>query len=371
LTNQAYQAISGVVGALSQRAEELYTSLDQAGQEAARQLFLRLVTLGEGSEETRRRVLRSELAAISLETEDDRRLTEAEDQNNESASVHRHSSPVMDTVIEAYGQARLLSFDHHPVTREATVEVAHEAMLREWVRLRAWLDQSREDLRQQGRIRLMAAEWDQAGRESSFLLRGSRLSQFEGWAASTSLPLTPIEKAYLQASLAEREERQQQELIAAQKLAEAERQRAEEQARRAEVQTRLAQQLRRRALFLAGALLIAAVLAAIALSHQRRPTVSPSHFARLVAAVLDNLIDPERSILHCTPFLKSILRRRGCPAPCSTDLKFAFTLDHPWYDAPSADGTFRQPPVSTERSAWDTVNGRVVHQAGKPAEWGL
>ena len=50
-----------MLGALGRRAEELYEDLDEAGQEAARQLFLRLVTLGEGVEDTRRRVLRSEL----------------------------------------------------------------------------------------------------------------------------------------------------------------------------------------------------------------------------------------------------------------------------------------------------------------------
>ena len=59
--------IGGVLGALARRADELYESLDANGQEATRQLFLRLVTLGEGSEDTRRRTLRSELEAITLE----------------------------------------------------------------------------------------------------------------------------------------------------------------------------------------------------------------------------------------------------------------------------------------------------------------
>ena len=61
LTSAAYQEIGGVLGALGRRAEEVYQGLDQDGQAAARQLFLRLVTLGEGTEDTRRRALRSEL----------------------------------------------------------------------------------------------------------------------------------------------------------------------------------------------------------------------------------------------------------------------------------------------------------------------
>ena len=46
-------------------------------------------------------------------------------------------------VIDGYGAARLLTFDRDPVTREPTVEVAHEALIREWPRLRSWLDDDR------------------------------------------------------------------------------------------------------------------------------------------------------------------------------------------------------------------------------------
>ena len=61
MTLSDYEQIGGVRGALANRAEALYSGLDSAQQEAARQLFLRLVTVGEGSEDTRRRVPRSEL----------------------------------------------------------------------------------------------------------------------------------------------------------------------------------------------------------------------------------------------------------------------------------------------------------------------
>ncbi len=61
LTLEAYHASGGVLGALARRADEIYTELNAAEQEAARQLFLRLVTLGEGTEDTRRRVHLSEI----------------------------------------------------------------------------------------------------------------------------------------------------------------------------------------------------------------------------------------------------------------------------------------------------------------------
>ena len=67
LTSKAYQAIGGVLGALGRRAEEVYEGLDEMVKNAARQLFLRLVALGEGTEDTRRRVLRAELEGLIVD----------------------------------------------------------------------------------------------------------------------------------------------------------------------------------------------------------------------------------------------------------------------------------------------------------------
>ena len=60
-TLDAYKNSGGISGSLARRADELYTDLEANGQAAARQLFLRLITLGEGTEDTRRRALQSEL----------------------------------------------------------------------------------------------------------------------------------------------------------------------------------------------------------------------------------------------------------------------------------------------------------------------
>jgi hypothetical protein len=171
MTNQAYQAIGGVLGALGRRAEEVYTALEAGDKEVARQLFLRLVTLGEGAEDTRRRVLRADLESLFGD----------------------HGSTA-DQVIDAFGAAHLLSFDRDPTTRGPTVEVAHEALLREWRRLREWLDESRADIRMQIVLSNATSEWLQGNRDPSFLLRGSRLSQFEDWAKTTTLALTTDEK---------------------------------------------------------------------------------------------------------------------------------------------------------------------------------
>ena len=189
LTLDAYRETGGVTGALASRAEQIYTGLGEKERSAARQIFLRLVTLGEGSEDTRRRALRAEVEALS------------DPAGKERAAFER--------VIEQYGSYRLLTFDHDPLTRGPTLEVAHEALLREWPRLRGWLDESRADLRLQRALAAGAAEWQAGGHEPSFLLRGARLEQFAAWSRETSLALTSGEQAYLQAGLEQQEHERQ------------------------------------------------------------------------------------------------------------------------------------------------------------------
>jgi DNA-binding SARP family transcriptional activator/WD40 repeat protein len=177
LTLEAYREIGGVGGALAASAEHLYATRQPDGREAVRQLFLRLVTPGEGAADTRRRVPLSELSTIEVD------------------------ASAMESAIDAYGRHRLLTFDRDPSTREPTVEVAHEALLGAWERLRGWIDEGREDLRMHRRLSDAANEWDRSGSEPSFLLTGSRLEQFGSWASTTTLALGPGERAYLLASI--------------------------------------------------------------------------------------------------------------------------------------------------------------------------
>jgi hypothetical protein len=192
LTKAAYHNLGGVKGALGRRAEEVYQALSEADRVLARQIFLRLVTLGEGVEDTRRRVLLAELEALSPIP-------------SPKLGEGRRGEGEMPTVLSAFGKARLLSFDRDLQTRGPTVEVAHEALLREWPRLREWLTECRSDVRLQRLLANEVAEWLSADRENSFLLHGSRLQQFEDWAKTTSMALTNDERAYLEASLNERE----------------------------------------------------------------------------------------------------------------------------------------------------------------------
>jgi WD40 repeat protein/serine/threonine protein kinase len=173
----AYKEIGGVFGSLARRADELYEGLDVERRTAVRQIFLRLVRLGDGVDDTRRRVLRSELISLS------------------------NDKPLIQEVIDLYGQYRLLTFDYEPATRAPTVEVAHEALIREWGRLHTWLNASRDELRLQQRLAQAVNEWSNSGEDRSFLASGSRLAQFEALLQTSTIALNPDEKRYLQTSI--------------------------------------------------------------------------------------------------------------------------------------------------------------------------
>jgi WD40 repeat protein/transcriptional regulator with XRE-family HTH domain len=181
MTLRAYRASGGVQGALSRRAESLYAGLTAAEQEEARQLFLRLVTLGEDGEDTRRRVRRAEIAGAA----------------RDEAALER--------VLDLFGSHRLLTFDRDPVAGVPTVEVAHEALLRSWPRLRGWIEGARESLRVHRRLLAAANEWAGAGQDASYLAGGGRLAQFETLAGEGSVALNAGESAYIAASVQERE----------------------------------------------------------------------------------------------------------------------------------------------------------------------
>jgi WD40 repeat protein/DNA-binding SARP family transcriptional activator len=263
LTLDAHHVVGGVSGALARRAEDLYGGLPPLGQEAARQLFLRLVTLGdEGSEDTRRRVPRTELGAVEVAPE------------------------AIDAAVDAFGARRLLTFDRDPVTRGPTVEVAHEALLREWARLHGWIEAARDDVRAHQRLAAAASEWVESGRDASFLLRGDRLRRFGALMETSSLALTGAERGYLEASVARRDaERTTEE-------ARATRERTLE--RRSLVRLRVVVAV------LAVLALVASGLTALALdqrqqARQEARAATARELAAAAVATLDQ--DPERSIL--------------------------------------------------------------------------
>ncbi len=201
LTQAAYEEIGGTLGALAKRAEEVYRRFDEAGKNMARQMFLRLVTLGEGQEDTRRRLMQSELLTLG-------------------------DREVVEDVVDRFGRYRLLTFDHDDATRSATIEVAHEALIRRWERLRDWLTESRVDVRLERELLHAAHDWETADKDKSYLMQGNRLLTFEEWAESSTLRLNQLELEFLHASLAARDEREAIERARQERERELERQKA-------------------------------------------------------------------------------------------------------------------------------------------------
>lgn len=183
LTQQAYRDIGGVSGSLAKRADELFLLLDPYRQEITRKIFLRLVALGgDGTDDTRRRALRTELMSVS------------EDRD------------IVEQILTAFGRYRLLTFDRDPTTRTPNVEIAHEALIRQWARLHDWLDASRDELRIQQRLSAATSEWLNSGQDASFLARGARLVQFDSLLSGDTLALTEDERAFVRSSIRLREQ---------------------------------------------------------------------------------------------------------------------------------------------------------------------
>ena len=274
LTVGAYRRLGGLAGALAKGAEEAYSRLDPSAQTVARQLFLRLVTLGaEGKGDSRRRVLRSELDALGLDP----------------ASL--------DTVLEAFGFRRLLTFDRDASSGHATVEVAHEALLREWGRLHGWLEAAREDLQLERRLAAASTEWSESQEDPSVLLQGERLTRLEGWVARSALALTREERAFVEASLAHRAE------LAAVEQARIDREVMAEQ--------RSMNRLKGAVALLAILALVSATLVGLTLTQQRASQLEARiatgrELAAASVATLD--VDPERSILLA---LEAVRTTRG------------------------------------------------------------
>ncbi|GAB2580977.1 hypothetical protein GCM10027168_12070 [Streptomyces capparidis] len=172
LTVAGYLAAGSVRGAVATTAEAAYSRFDATGQQVARLLMLRLVHVGEGTQDTRRRIGRTRL-------------------------FHGLPDPdIAATVLEALARARL-------VTLQAdTVEITHEALLHAWPRLREWIDTERSALHIHQQLAHAADAWERAGRDPARLYRGARLGLTRDWATDPAhhTDTTPVEREFLHAS---------------------------------------------------------------------------------------------------------------------------------------------------------------------------
>ncbi|QUC58898.1 WD40 repeat domain-containing protein [Streptomyces sp. A2-16] len=187
LTRDAFEAAGGLEGALARTAEEFYQGLDPGRQQLARQVFVRLTALGDGTEDTRRPARLEELDGLAgkgPETGEGEGVGAGGDLNGEIRAV-----------LDLAAGARLLTLDRE------RVELAHEALIRCWPRLHRWLTEDREATRTARRLTDAAQAWEALGREPGALYRGTALSLAAGLDRTTmSVP----EREFLDAGLAAR-----------------------------------------------------------------------------------------------------------------------------------------------------------------------
>ncbi|QDT35974.1 nSTAND1 domain-containing NTPase [Stratiformator vulcanicus] len=174
LTHEAYDAVGGVQGAMSKKAEDLYAELDGNRQKELQRIFMRLVSIGDQSELTRRR---EDLSHF--------------DDNQKATAEH-------------FIQARLLTTSYVERADDQAVEVAHEALIDRWDRLKDWAEESNDFLRWRQRLEMQVEQWLTQGRDQGALLRGGPLVEAEDWLAKHSSDLSDEQIEFIQASISER-----------------------------------------------------------------------------------------------------------------------------------------------------------------------
>lgn len=196
LTFAAYTELGGVRGTLEQRAEEVFESLAPPEQTVAKRIFLELTQLGEGTEDTRRQVPKWEL----ITPQQPKALTEQ--------------------VIQRLLNARLLVSTELVAKnleggRVEVIDVAHEALIRYWSRLRGWIEDNRVALKQKRDIETMAEDWIEQSKssEAAYLLQGSKLLEAERYLDRYGefLPLSTLACELVTASQQRRDRQLRQE----------------------------------------------------------------------------------------------------------------------------------------------------------------
>jgi len=177
LTFAAYEAIGRLDGALERRANAVFDALDDGRKGLCQRIFLRLTQPGDGTEDSKRRATLDELVPAGGSADDVR------------------------AVLLALADARLVTVEGNPARPgDPVVEVAHEALIRGWSRLRQWIEADRDALRTHRKLTADARDWAGHSRNESYLYHGVRLAVVEEWLAARPDALSPLEREFVVAS---------------------------------------------------------------------------------------------------------------------------------------------------------------------------
>ena len=180
LTHAAYEDIGEVQGALTTYANAQYQLLNPSDQKQVQRIFVQLVRPGEGAEDTRRIALKAELGEQSW------------------------------SLVKQLADARLVVTSRNSSSID-TVEVVHEALIKNWGQLREWMSADRDFRSWQERLRAAMQQWQEAQQDEGALLRGVPLVVAENWLQKRSDELSSGERDFIQNSVILRERQKQQE----------------------------------------------------------------------------------------------------------------------------------------------------------------
>ncbi|MEU0947241.1 trypsin-like peptidase domain-containing protein [Streptomyces canus] len=197
MTHAAYDSFGGVTGALTHYAEQEYTRCDPQERERVRRIFVQLVMPGDGAADTRRMASREDLADEDW--------------------------PIVQRLAD-----RRLVVTASDTGGEQTVEIAHEALIQEWERLREWVAADRKFRLWQERVRNAIRLWTAFGHDQAVLLRGALLVEAEAWLRDRPDDVAEEERSFVEASRKRQEgedaqyKRMYEEAMARQLVAQAE-----------------------------------------------------------------------------------------------------------------------------------------------------
>jgi energy-coupling factor transporter ATP-binding protein EcfA2 len=181
LTRLKYDEIGGVEKALCRHAEGVYDALKEGDKERTKQIFMKLVSPGEGTEYTRQLATRVEVGEENWD------------------------------LVTHLATARLVVTNRNETTQIETVEIVHEALIKAWPDLRKWIEENDAFLRWKKRLKVAFMEWERNENKEGYLLQGAPLGEAEGYLLQRLEEIIPAQRVFIQLGLGLRDRQKQEQ----------------------------------------------------------------------------------------------------------------------------------------------------------------
>ncbi|MFB8798323.1 MAG: PDZ domain-containing protein [Microcoleus sp.] len=183
LNRLKYDEIGGVEKALCRHAEGVYDALKEGDKERTKQIFMKLVSPGEGTEYTRQLATRAEVGEENWD------------------------------LITHLATARLVVSNRNEMTEIETVEIVHEALIKAWPDLRKWIEENDAFLRWKKRLKVAFLEWERNENKEGYLLQGAPLGEAEGYLLQRLEDVSKAERVFIQLGLGLRDRNRRRTIL--------------------------------------------------------------------------------------------------------------------------------------------------------------